>query len=138
MNRRNKILTLLIVSAVVDLLFTAVQWDHDTLYRFYHPAIFHGWGNWDGRMTLPSYVYHYCEHVSRLCMALAAYLASRCRVFLFYWYLEFADMIDFAIHYNHTIFMVRNYAVEFNHFKILGLITYIYLYGIGRLHTASS
>jgi len=138
MTAGQKVKVLLIGAELVDLLFTLVEWDYDRVYQFYWPGFFAGYGDWDGRLTIAGYVYHWCAHVSIMCRVIAAWISPGGRVFLVVFWLEVADWADFVIHYNHTIFTVQGWPVEFSLFKFLALLFYLHVYGVDSTDTRPS
>jgi hypothetical protein len=125
MSKVKKAYYLLLASQLIDLIFTLVEWDTETKYYFYPKVLFHGWGTWDGSMLLSEYVYHYCQHVSIMCILYAAFMAPGEGVFRVCFVLEAMDMADFGIHFNHTLFSIGDWGIEFNLFKFVLLLLYV-------------
>jgi hypothetical protein len=104
---------------VIDLAFDLCP-RFDGQYSFF--PFFHGYDGWDGQMTLQNYVYGYCQHVFLIMILHAVYLQTGRRYWDLLMWLEIVDVIDYALHYNHTIFSVLGHSVEFNFFKFMAVL----------------
>lgn len=114
---RNKVLALVVGSYLVDVIYTMVEWDFQKTYSFF--PFFHGHSGWDGRMALGSYVYFYCQHVCVMMLLWAAYLASGMRFLKYVFWVEFADLIDYALCYHEKWLTINGFDFEFSYAKIL-------------------
>ncbi len=123
----NKVTGLLIGAYAVSVIFSAVEWDYTNRYDFF--PLFDGYAGWDGKMPLATYVYHYCQYAVIMMIVYAAWLASGYKIFQVVFWLEFLDIIDYALRYNHTWFTVYGFDVEYNHFKLITLLYFVEKYG---------
>lgn len=119
MMRNLLILSIIAGAYMVDLVFDLVPGDANR-YDFF--PFFDGYGAWDGRMTLQNYVYGYCQHVFLIMIFQAVYLHTNRKFWELLMWLEFVDMIFYALCYNHTIFTIFGHSIEFNYFKFVAVL----------------
>lgn len=104
---------------MIDVLFDVVPKEGPELDFF---PLFDGYGNWNGKMTLHNYVYGYCQHVFLIMIFHAVYVHTGRKYWEWLMWLEVVDSIDYAIHYNHTIFHLFGHGIDFNYFKFLAVL----------------
>lgn len=126
MNVKRKILLVLFISYIVELLFTLFELDAETRYKF-HPlfdgVVFQDGSKWNGEKTPANFVYGFMEIAARGLIFLAAYWASKAKIFLpiFLWLacLEIADMVDYWLLNNSGWFAIYGpFEFDFNLIKV--------------------
>lgn len=115
----NRIVLLICGAYVVDVLFDLLPPDGDQ-YSFF--PFFHGYGDWDGKMTLQYYVYGYCQYVFLIMMFHAVYMHTGRKFWEWLMWLEVVDMVNYATFYNHTLFTAFGHSIEFNYFKFVAVV----------------
>jgi hypothetical protein len=113
-------------SYVVDLLFDLVPAGGPQKDFF---PFFDGTERWDGKMSLDHYIYGYCGHVSTMMRIYAATMTPDPRLLTGLFWLEFIDLICYALNYNYTLFTVFGYGIEYNHFQFFGAFILLKVYG---------
>jgi len=116
---KNRIFWLICGAYVIDVLFDLSP-RFEERYDFF--PFFDGYDGWDGKMTLQNYVYGYCQHVFLIMILHAVHLHTSRRYWDWLMWLEVLDAVDYALHYNHTLFTIHGFDVEFNYFKFLALV----------------
>lgn len=126
-SRRSKVLTPLVLSYLVEFIFTLFEFDEEIPRRrhiFYKGHTFASGKHWDGWPTDVNFVYGFMEMASRGLIFVSAYLAikygMRMRVFWICATIEIIDMFDYWLFRNDEWF---NTGIEFNYIKI-GVILY--------------
>jgi hypothetical protein len=119
MNRNHTILLLIAAAYLIDVIFDLVPGDAER-YSFF--PFFHGYGQWDGKMTLQNYVYGYCQHAFLIMIFHAVYVHTGRKFWEWLMWLEVVDVIDYALHYNHTLFSLFGHSIEFNYFKFMAVL----------------
>lgn len=122
LTEEDKILALFVGAYFVDLLFDAAHYGSQEKKSFF--PFFHGFEDWDGKMTLENYVYGYAINVYRMMMFRVFYQVSGREFFMNMVVIEFMDLVDYMLIYNHTWINVKGIDFEFNYIK-LGLIVYL-------------
>lgn len=89
-------------------------------YDFF--PFFDGYDGWYGKMTLHNYVYGYCQHAFLVMIFHAVYVHTGRKFWEWLMWLEIVDVIDYALHYNHTLFMLFGHSIEFNYFKFVAVV----------------
>lgn len=118
MENSGKIIILLASSYVIGLMFDLIPFAPAAPQRLF--LLF------DGRtvgMTLEYYVYFCGEHLSRMAIFYAFFLATGWALIDKLFIIEFMDLIDFQMIYNRPWLHILEYGIEFNHFKLC-LISY--------------
>jgi hypothetical protein len=116
---KERVIWLICGAYVVDLIFDLSP-RSDVRYSFFH--FFHGYDEWDGKMTLQAYVYGYCQHAFLIMIFYAVYLHTGRKLWEWLMWLEVVDVIDYATHYNHTLFTLLGHSIEFNYFKFIAVL----------------
>lgn len=127
MERETKILVIVYCSFLVSMLFSLIPKSTVTydLFLFY-----------DIKLSAQTYVYFFCEHISRLMIFYAFYLVIlRPELRIIFW-LEVIDLIDFSLTYNETWFKILGYALEFNDIKLV-LVFILILQSLWKQHRQS-
>lgn len=123
---------------ILDLVFDLVQGNGPRMFWFswtghnFTPPTYkpNGELEWDGKLYLSTYLYHFAAHGSIILRALAVWLYPLRRLFLIMAGFEFLDMIDYGITYNTTWItldqIIPNHAIalEFSFFKSLAVIAF--------------
>ncbi len=122
LTREEELLILFIGAYVVDLLFDVAHYGSAEKKSFF--PFFHGFEDWDGKMTLENYVYGYAINVYRIMMFRFFYLLSGREFFMNMVVIEFMDWVDYVLIYNQTWISINGIDFEFNYIK-LGLIAYL-------------
>ena len=116
---KERVLWLICGAYVIDVIFDLVP-ANDHRYSFF--PFFHGYGGWDGKMTLQNYVYGYCQHVFLIVIFHAVYVHTGRKFWESLMWLEIVDLIDYALHYNHTFFTLFRHGIDFNYFKFVAVL----------------
>lgn len=116
---KERVMWLVCGAFLIDLIFDLAP-DAEVKRSFF--PFFHGYGNWDGRMTLQNYVYGYCQHAFLVMIFHAVYLHTGRKFWEYLMWLEIVDVIDYALHYNHTLFTLFGHSIEFNYFKFVAVV----------------
>lgn len=116
---KERVLWLICGAYVIDVIFDLVP-ANDHRYSFF--PFFHGYGGWDGKMTLQNYVYGYCQHVFLIVIFHAVYVHTGRKFWESLMWLEIVDLIDYALHYNHTLFTLFRHGIDFNYFKFVAVL----------------
>lgn len=119
MKLRDKIILLVCGAYIVDVVFDLIHWDGPRQSFF---PFFHGYGDWDGKMTLQNYVYGYCQHVFLIMIFHAVYVHTGRKYWDWLMWLEVIDVVDYALHYNHTLFVLFGHSIEYNYFKFVAVL----------------
>lgn len=119
MKLNDKIILLVCGAYVIDVIFDIVPWGGPN--RSFFP-FFHGYGEWDGKMSLQNYVYGYGQHVFLIMIFHAVYLHTGRSYWGCLMWLEVVDVIDYATHYNHTLFTLFGHGIELNYFKFVAVL----------------
>lgn len=116
---KDKIILLICVAYLVDVIFDLIHWSGQQQSFF---PFFHGYGDWDGKMTLQNYVYGYCQHVFLIMIFHAVYVHTGRKYWDWLMWLEVIDVVDYALHYNHTLFVLFGHSIEYNYFKFVAVL----------------
>lgn len=119
MSRQATIFTLICGAYMIDLLFDLAP-GQARQYAFF--PFFHGYGGWDGKMTLQNYVYGYCQHAFLIAILHAVYVHTGRKFWEWLMWLEVVDVVDYATHYNHTLFVLFGHGIDFNYFKFMAVL----------------
>lgn len=119
MSRQWKILLLVCGAYMVDVLFDLVPHSKERISFF---PFFHGYDDWNGKMTLHNYVYGYCQHAFLIMILHAVYVHTGRKFWEWLMWLEVVDVIDYATHYNHTFFAIFGHGIDFNYFKFVAVL----------------
>lgn len=120
--RKIQIVLLICGAYAADLFFDLASVGNETKMSFF--PFFHGYEDWDGKMTAENYIYGYSLNLWRIMIFRAVYLMTDSDLFLGLVDVETLDLIDFILIYNHTWFTLNGFEFEFNYIKI-GLVAYL-------------
>lgn len=124
-DRKIQIVLLICGAYAADLFFDLASIGNETKMSFF--PFFHGYEDWDGKMTTENYIYGYSLNLWRMMIFRAVYLMTESDLFLGLVDVETLDLIDFILCYNSVWVIVNGFEFEFNYIKI-GLVAYL----IGR------
>lgn len=116
---KSRIIWLICGAYIVDVLFDLSP-RFESRYDFF--PFFDGYDGWDGKMTLQNYVYGYCQHVFLIMIFHAVYVHTGRKFWECLMWLEIVDVVDYALHYNHTLFTLFGHSIEFNYFKFVAVV----------------
>lgn len=128
MKSEAKTLIILYCNFLVTMLFSLVPYS-DERYDWF---LFY-----DIKLTFQTYVYFYGEHLSRMMIFYAFFVATERRELLIIFLVEAFDLIDFALTYNETWFSILNYPVEYNDITLL-LMFYLIIQTLWKQYHQSS
>jgi len=124
MSRPVKIFLLILGAYFVDVIFDLMPRDGQQ-HSFF--PLFHGYGDWDGKMTTQNYVYGYCQHVFLIMIFHAVHVHTGRKFWDWLMWLEVVDVIDYGLHYNSELFKIFGHSIEFNYFKFVAVLYFTHL-----------
>lgn len=110
MSNEFKISILIYCSFLITMLFSLIPHSSDTYSFFMFFNI---------KLSLQTYTYFFCEHISKMMIFYAFYIAYPRRELLIVFWIETLDLFDFTLIYNETWFRVLNFPVEYNDIKFI-------------------
>lgn len=116
---KERIVWLICGAYLVDVLFDLIP-AGGPQYSFF--PFFHGYGDWDGKMTLQYYVYGYCQHLFLIIMLHAVYVHTGRKYWEWLMWLEVVEVVLYAAYYSHTILRIYSHGIEFNYFKFMAVL----------------
>lgn len=110
MTKEVKIMWIVYCSFLVTMLFSLVP-KSDIKYDLF---LFY-----DKHLSMQSYVYYFCEHISKAMVFYALWLSYPTPKLKIVFLMEICDLIDFALIYNETWFKILGYPAEYNDLKFV-------------------
>lgn len=110
MSREFKVLLIVYCSFLVTMLFSLIPKSDEKFDLFLL---------YDKQISMQSYAYYFCEHISKTMIFYALWMAYQRVELRIVFFMEVIDLIDFVIIYNETWFKVLGFSLEYNDIKLV-------------------